>query len=109
MSVFAKNLRRVRELRKLSQSALAERCGMEPSHIAHFEGGRREPSLSNFTKLYKALRVPSGILLGEGGESIYDTLPMEDIAFINLVRDAVIRRHRAEIKRIKDRDRKDTP
>lgn len=95
---FATKLRQIRELRKLSQKDLADRAGMQPSAIAHFEGGRREPSLSNFLVLCKALRVNAAVLAGQGGESIYDTLTMEEIEFINLFRDAVIAKHKRDIK-----------
>ena len=97
-------LRQIRELRKLTQAQLAARAGMQPSAINHFESGRREPSLSNFIRLYKALRVGPGILLGERGESIYDQLEMDDIEFINLVREAVLDRHKKNIRAIKERD-----
>lgn len=104
--IFATKLRQIREIRKLSQAGLAAKAKMPPSAIAHFEGGRREPSLANFIKLYRALRVSPGVLLGEGGESVYDTLEMDEIEFIDLVRAAVIKRHKDRIKAIVERDRR---
>ena len=99
---FGKRLRRIREMRKLSQSDLAARCGLMPSAISHFETGNREPSLRNFVRLYQALRVNPAILLAAttGELTIYEILQDEDIEFIDLVRSTVIARHR---KRIKER------
>lgn len=105
MIKLGKKIREVRDLRKLTQAELAERAGLQPAAISHFERDLRQPSLQNFVKLYKALRVHPGALLGEGGESIYDLLPMEDIAFLNLVREAVINRHKRYIRKQKEIDR----
>ena len=102
---FAKKLKQVREMRKLTQSELAQKTGLQPSHISHFEQGRREPSLSNFVKLCTALRVGPGAMLCMGGESIHDMLTMDEIEFIHLVRNAIIARHKREIRAIKNWDK----
>jgi transcriptional regulator with XRE-family HTH domain len=51
-------LRDCRELRGLSQTELAERTGLKPSAISHFETGQRAPSLANLIRLADALDVP---------------------------------------------------
>lgn len=61
---FAARLRKMRESRELSQSQLAQKAGMQPSAIAHFEAGRRKPSFDNVRALAKALDVTSDLLLG---------------------------------------------
>lgn len=61
---FPKRLRFVREMRELSQSALGRAAGLDPSAIAHFEAGRREPSMRNLRKLCKAAMVSSDYLIG---------------------------------------------
>jgi transcriptional regulator with XRE-family HTH domain len=53
--------------RGLSQAQLAEKTGMQPSAIAHFEGGRRKPSFDNVRVLAGALNVTADHLLGSGG------------------------------------------
>ena len=63
---FAARLRHMREKRELTQSDLAERAGMQPSAIAHFEAGRRKPSFDNARALARALEVSADTLLGTG-------------------------------------------
>lgn len=52
---FATRLRELRHAAKESQSSLARKAGLEPSHIAHFEAGRREPNLTSLRKVKNAL------------------------------------------------------
>jgi len=61
---FRINLRAVRESRGFSQSDLAGRCGLQPSAVAHFEAGRRTPSLHNLVRLCRALGCQSDYLIG---------------------------------------------
>jgi transcriptional regulator with XRE-family HTH domain len=66
---FPDRLRHAREtLRKLSQSELAERAGLQPSAISHFETGRRSPSFDNLKHLADALDVTTDYLLGRVDE-----------------------------------------
>lgn len=63
--VFRTRLRTAREkLRGLSQSALAEKTGLPPSSIAHFEAGSRKPSFDNLRRLADALEVTTDYLIG---------------------------------------------
>lgn len=48
----------------MSQAELAEKAGMQPSAISHFESGRRSPSFDNLKKLADALAVTVDYLLG---------------------------------------------
>lgn len=52
---FAGNLKRIRRALGLSQSELAARCNLAPSHIAHFESRRRLPSMLNLLRIKHAL------------------------------------------------------
>jgi transcriptional regulator with XRE-family HTH domain len=61
---FKTRLRETRDMRKLSQSDLAERSGLQPSAISHFETGRRSPSFDNLRRLADALAVTIDYLLG---------------------------------------------
>jgi transcriptional regulator with XRE-family HTH domain len=78
--IFKQRLRTAREqLRKWSQSELAERAGLPPSSIAHFEIGARKPSFDTLRKLATALEVTTDYLLGrvdtpglaEAGDPLY--------------------------------------
>src|SRR5215471_16275277 len=61
---FPDRLREARDQRKLSQSELAEKAGLQPSAISHFETGRRSPSFDNLKALSEALQVSTDYLLG---------------------------------------------
>lgn len=78
--IFKERLRTAREqLRKWSQSELAEKAGLPPSSIAHFEAGARKPSFDTLRKLANALEVTTDYLLGrvdrpglaEAGDPLY--------------------------------------
>lgn len=60
MSV-AVNIKRLRQTipvtKTMTQADLAEKTGLKPAAINHFERGRREPSLKNLIKLADALGV----------------------------------------------------
>lgn len=60
---FADRLKMVMELQGISQRELAERTGLEESHVSHFATGRREPSLANFAKIVRALKIPAEMLI----------------------------------------------
>ena len=61
---FPERLQAARQLRKLSQSELAAKAGLQPSAISHFETGRRAPSFDNLKALSTALEVTTDYLLG---------------------------------------------
>lgn len=63
-SIFSERLRAVREIRGLSQSELAEKAGLQPSAISHFELDRRSPSFDNLKRLANALTVTTDYLFG---------------------------------------------
>jgi transcriptional regulator with XRE-family HTH domain len=66
--LFQERLRAARELRKWSQGELAEKAGMPPSSIAHFESGSRKPSFDTLRRLANALEVTTDYLLGRVDE-----------------------------------------
>lgn len=61
---FPDILKKTRETKGLSQLDLANKAGMQPSAISHFESGRRAPSFDNLKKLADALAVTIDYLLG---------------------------------------------
>lgn len=52
-----KHLREIRIFLGMSQTELARKASFQPSAIAHFESGRREPTTKNVAKLSEALGV----------------------------------------------------
>jgi transcriptional regulator with XRE-family HTH domain len=66
--IFAERLLSARQLRKLSQSELAGKAGLQPSAVSHFETGRRGPSFDNLKALSIALEVTTDYLLGRVDE-----------------------------------------
>ena len=55
--LLIKNLRSARSDARLSQSKLAERCGVTGSYLAEIEAGRRFPSHETLQKLCDALSL----------------------------------------------------
>jgi transcriptional regulator with XRE-family HTH domain len=80
---FAERLRSAREGRGMSQSELAQKSGLQPSAVSHFETGRRSPSFDNLRKLADALSVSTDFLLGRA-----DTPGFSGPATTNLFRHA---------------------
>ena len=62
--VFPVRLREARGLRQLSQGELAQKTGLQPSAVSHFETGARKPSFDNLRRLADALKVTTDYLLG---------------------------------------------
>ena len=61
---FGERLIAAREARRLTQTELAQKAGLQPAAIGHFERNRRKPSFANVRALAKALNVSSDYLLG---------------------------------------------
>lgn len=57
-------LKVARGLRRMTARELAQRSGLTPMAISHFECGRRAPSLRNLARLADALGVSTDFLLG---------------------------------------------
>ncbi len=56
-------LKKVREKRKLTQQALADKVGVRQETIARLETGTRQPSMDLLHRLAKELKVKVGDLL----------------------------------------------
>ncbi len=67
-SIFPDRLRCAREYRGLTQGELAERAGLQPSAISHFETGTRKPSFDNLRLLADTLDITTDYLLGRVAE-----------------------------------------
>jgi transcriptional regulator with XRE-family HTH domain len=62
--IFKERLKKARDLRGFNQTELANRAGLQPSSVSHFESGPRRPSFENLKKLATALNVTTDYLLG---------------------------------------------
>lgn len=77
-------IRHFREMRKLSQYDLADRCGMSRESIYNYERGYYFPSLMSATTIAEALEIPLDELVGRCskvcsiGDEIYLLMPDED-------------------------------
>lgn len=60
---LAATLKAAREYRSLTQQELADKTGMQPAAISHFETGQRTPSIPNIIRLCRALGVSPNQLL----------------------------------------------
>jgi transcriptional regulator with XRE-family HTH domain len=66
--LFAARLRVAREYRGLTQGELAQKTGLQPSAVSHFETGTRKPSFDNLRLLADKLDVTTDYLLGRVSE-----------------------------------------
>jgi transcriptional regulator with XRE-family HTH domain len=65
LTIFAANLRRLREERELSQEALALRCDMDPAVVRRIEASRRDPGVRVVARLAAGLDVAPAELLAD--------------------------------------------
>lgn len=63
--IFRNRLVAARRLRDMNQEKLAEKAGLKPAAISHFETGARKPSFDNLRKLSQALTVSIDYLMGK--------------------------------------------
>lgn len=62
---FSKNLKYIREKRKLSQNKLAEMIGVNQTTVARWEDDNRTPNLDNAIDVSKVLNIPLPELIGK--------------------------------------------
>ena len=61
--VLAKNMRRLRATRGLSQEALAHECGINRTYLSSVERSERNVSIDNIARIAKGLKVEPWKLL----------------------------------------------
>jgi len=65
-SEFPKQLRRLRERKRMSRKALGELCGLSKNIIGQYERGEKEPSVKTLTDLADFFEISVDSLLGRG-------------------------------------------
>ncbi|MFL6725217.1 MAG: helix-turn-helix domain-containing protein [Sphingomicrobium sp.] len=60
---LARNLRKLRQAKGVSQEAFAEEAGLHRTYISDLERGERNPTITVVDKIARALDVPIGELL----------------------------------------------
>ena len=63
--VLARNMRRLRAERGLTQEALAHECGINRTYLSGVERSERNISIDNIARIARGLRVKAHILLDE--------------------------------------------
>lgn len=62
-SQLARNIKKIREKKQISQEELADRAELYRTYIGHIENGRYSPSAFVVYKIAKALKVSSSDIL----------------------------------------------
>lgn len=75
---FSSNLEWIRKKKNLTQEELAKELGIGQQGIAHYESGKREPTLNGLIRIAKVLEVSIDDLLTK------DLRPMGSILSMNL-------------------------
>jgi transcriptional regulator with XRE-family HTH domain len=65
--IFARQMKRLRLRKELSQEKLAAKAGLHPNYIGSVERAERNISLDNMERIAKALAVPVAQLLHAKG------------------------------------------
>jgi transcriptional regulator with XRE-family HTH domain len=67
--VLARNMRRLRAARNLSQEALAHECGINRTYLSGVERSERNVSIDNIARIARGLKVKPSVLLDDGAGS----------------------------------------
>ena len=60
---FAKNMKKLREAKGLSQGDIHRATGIDRAYISNLESGKQNPTLETIAKIAEALGISSGELL----------------------------------------------
>lgn len=73
--LFARNMKRIRLEKGLTQESVAEAAGLHPNYVSSVERGQRNISIGNIERIACALGVPMTDLLAESEKR---RAPMKD-------------------------------
>jgi transcriptional regulator with XRE-family HTH domain len=86
---YGKALRIARAMTGLQQKQVADRAGLNSSHISLIEMGKRKPSVQALEKICKALGVPNHLFMLLGAEA--DDLNVGDSDGIRVAAESLAR------------------
>ena len=86
---FSKNLKFIREEKKLSQNKLAEMIGVNQTTVARWEDDNRTPNLDNAIDVANVLNIPLPDLVGKDLSNPNNShiIPKTDSDFKKILRD----------------------
>lgn len=62
LAALGQNVRKIREIKQLTQERLAEFASLDPTYISGIERGLRNPGIKNVAKIAKALGITTSEL-----------------------------------------------
>ena len=62
LAALGQNVRKIREIKQLTQEKLAEFASLDPTYISGIERGLRNPGIKNVAKIAKALGITTSEL-----------------------------------------------
>ena len=63
--MFRVRIRDARIDEGMTQTELANKSGLQPCAISHYERGERTPNITNLVRIAKALNINAGWLIGD--------------------------------------------
>ncbi|MGP1473778.1 MAG: helix-turn-helix domain-containing protein [Treponema sp.] len=89
-AVFINNLKRYRKENKLSQMALAEKCGTSASYIGEIEIGKKFPSVEMVQKFAEALDIkPYKLFMEENDIYVANLSPQKRQRLVEKLQESV--------------------
>ena len=89
-AVFINNLKRYRKENKLSQMALAEKCGTSASYIGEIEIGKKFPSVEMVQKFADALNIkPYKLFMEENDIYVANLSPQKRQKLVEKLQESV--------------------
>ena len=89
-AVFINNLKRSRKENKLSQMALAEKCGTSASYIGEIEIGKKFPSVEMVQKFADALNIkPYKLFMEENDIYVANLSPQKRQRLVEKLQESV--------------------
>ena len=82
-------IRRIRELREISITELAQKVGIDPSHVSKIETEKRTPTFKTLQLIAIALHISTGVLVllsetsnEDGNYSSYNAIHVDNLAIL---------------------------
>ncbi|HEY8938962.1 MAG TPA: helix-turn-helix transcriptional regulator [Cellvibrio sp.] len=79
---FGRVVKQLRDTRRLSQEALAERADLNRTYLGEVERGVAIPSLATIAKIATALNLPTSDLIARSENLLNSELPQPELASV---------------------------